>query len=134
MRTTWTGVPKELRDAATPLLHKYAHVLPGWVRLLEVTFDHEMTDDFAQVESEPSYQRVKLVFGGAWLDCDQEKRDWMVRHELAHTVLSPLEPVFESFLLALPKRLRPVFEKQYEEALEASVSGLAYALVKEVAE
>ena len=134
MRTTWNGVPKEVKDAAAPWLQKYAHVFPAWVRLVEITFDDEMAEAFAEVQSEPSYHRVKLFFGGGGLNCDEEKRDWLVRHELSHTQYAPLERVFESMMLALPKRMRPVFEKLYEEALEESVSGLAYALVKEGAE
>lgn len=131
MRTTWTGVPKEVKEAASPLLEKYRHVMPGWVRLLEVSFDDEMADEFAQVESDPRYHRVKLYFGGGWLNCDQEKRDWLVRHELSHTQFAPIERVFESMMLVVPKRVQKAFEKLYEEALEESVSGLAYALVKE---
>ena len=90
-----------------------------------------MADANANVCSEQAYQRVTLTFGAGWLNCDAGDREWTVAHELAHTPLAPIERVFESFLLALPKRVREVFAKEFEEALEESVSGLAYALVKE---
>ena len=131
MRTTWTGVPKEVRDAGAPLLAKYGHVLPGWVRLLEVTFDDAMTESFAEFESEPNYHRAKLILGGGWLNCDQEKRDWLMRHELSHAQFAPIDAAFEYVLLALSKRMRVVVEKMYNDAVEEAVSGLAYALVKD---
>lgn len=132
MRTTWVGVPRELRDAATPLLKKYDNLMPTWVRDLEVVFDEEMDDAHATVLSDQVYGRVKLSFGSGWLTCDERKREWVVAHELSHTQLAPLERAWEEMMEGLPKRMRLVAERRFENALEESVSGLAYALVKEI--
>ena len=131
MRTTWTGVPKELRDAATPLLHAHKRLLPSWVRLLDVRFDDSMSDAFAAMESEQTYHRATLTFGGGWLTSDEQQREWVVIHEIAHTQLAPLERAWEAMTSALPKKMRTVADRMFDDALEEAVSGLAYALVKE---
>lgn len=134
MRTTWVGVPQDLRDAATPLLATHKRLLPSWVKLFELRYDDAMADANACVVSDQNYSRVTLTFGSGWLNCDKEEREWVLVHEVVHAQLAPLERALESVMVALPKRLRQVCEKLYEDALEESVSGLAYALVKESTE
>lgn len=131
MRTTWTGVPKELRDAATPLLAAHARLVPGWVKLLGVRYDDDMADAVACIQSEQIYGRCTLTFGPAWLNCDEAEREWTVVHELLHSQLSPLERALEEWLVQLPAKMRKVAEARFDGALEEAVSGLAYALVKE---
>lgn len=130
MRTTWTGVPKELRDAATTVLDRYRWLIPSWVRLLSVNSQAEL-DARAQVESVMAYHRVNLTLGGQLLDCDEHEREWTMVHEITHTQLAPMERMWESVLEMIPKKMRPVADQMFDAALEESVSGLAYALVKE---
>lgn len=131
MRTTWTGVPDDLRQTATPLVDAHKRLLPGWVQRFHIRYSEDMTDAYAEISSEQDYGRVTLTFGSGWLNSDAPDRDWTIRHELSHPLLAPLERVFESVLLALPKNARAAWEKDYGHALEESVSNIAYALVKE---
>lgn len=131
MRTTWTGVPKELREAATPLLTAHARLVPGWCKLLTIRYDDDMADANANVSSEQIYGRVTLTFGPGWLNLDEAEREWTFVHELYHTQLSPLERAMEEWLTQLPAKMRKVAEARFDGALEEAVSGLAYALVKE---
>lgn len=131
MRTTWGGVPKELKEAATPLLAEHKRLLPSWVRVLDIKFDDDMTDCYACVQSELTGGSVTLTFGGGWLKSDEQHREWVVIHELAHTQLAPIERAWEQAMEALPKKMRALVDKLFEDALEESVSGLAHALAKE---
>ena len=131
MRTTWVGVPQDLRDAATPLLHEHKRLVPGWVKFLSMKYDDNLADEYANACSEQNYGRASLTFGPGWLNLDSTEREWVVVHELGHIALAPLERAIEQVLEGLPKRLKQLCEKLYEDALEESVSGLAYALVKE---
>lgn len=125
-------MPKEVRDQAAPLLATYGWLLPSWAKLLAIGYSSEMMESYAEVSSEPSQHRVTLTFGGGWLDCDGTEREWVVVHELVHTRLASLERAWDQMATALPKKMQPVAEKIFEDALEEAVSGLAYALVKEV--
>lgn len=130
MRTTWTGVPKELRETATPLLLAHARLVPGWCKLLTIRYDDDLAD-VASVSSEQIYGRCTLIFGASWLNLDEAEREWTVVHELLHSQLSPMERAMEEWLSALPLKMRKVAETRFDGALEEAVSGLAYALVRE---
>lgn len=125
MRATWAGVPQEIKDTAGPLLDKYAYLLPPWVRLLSVTYRADL-EAFAEIESVTQYQRVNLTFGGQFLEA--EDREWVVVHELVHTLLAPLERMWDEVEPLLTKRNRGTADRMFENALEESVSGLAHAI------
>lgn len=131
MRTTWTGVPDELRSTASQLLDRHERLVPGWVKLLAVRYNSELVDCYADVSVEQSQNRAVLTFAGGFLDCDEQEREWVVVHEIMHMRLSPLEKAWDAMMDALPKKMRAVADKLFEEAIEEAVSGLAYALVKE---
>ena len=132
MRTTWTGMPKDLKDAATPLLSKHGSILPGWVKLLTIRYDDDMVGANATIASEQIYGRCTLTFGAGWLNLDAAEREWTVVHELLHPQLAPLERALEEWLGALPLKMRAVADTRFEGAIEEAVSGLAYVLVREV--
>lgn len=131
MRTTWTGVPEDLRAAVMPLLQEHRRLLPGWVKLLGVKYDEDMTDAYASAASEQNYGRATLTFGSGWLNLDAAEREWVVVHELGHVIVAPLERAIEEIIAGLPKKLGAMCQARYESALEESVSCLAYALVPE---
>lgn len=131
MRTTWSGVPDELRQAASPLIERYALVLPDWVRLLRVRYNDEDAENYAVVTSEPTYRRITLTLGIAWLSGDPEEREWLIAHELAHPHYARLEQAWEELMEDLPKRARASAARRFDAALEEAVSGLAHVFVGE---
>lgn len=124
-------MPKDLRDAATPLLDAHRRMLPGWVKRFTLKYDEDLADAYATATSEQNYGRATLTFGSGWLNLDAAEREWVVVHELAHVLVSPLERAIEEVMVGLPKRLRQVCEARYDGALEEAVSCIAYALVPE---
>jgi hypothetical protein len=126
-------VPKELKDAAAPVLERYRWLVPKWVRLMSVTSKAEL-DARAEVESVMAYHRANLTLGGQLLDCDEHEREWVLVHEITHTQLAPIERMWDAVIEMIPKKMRPAAERMFDDALEESVSGLAYALVKEIPE
>lgn len=133
MRTTWPGVPQELRDAATPLLEKHRKLLPDWVRVLTIRYDSEMTDAYAAVVSEPEQKRVTLTLSGSWASQDAWEREVTVIHELMHTRLAPIERAFEQIVGLGPKRTHKHAEQLIDAALEEVVSDLTHTIVGEAA-
>ena len=122
-------MPKDLKDAAVPLLHKHGRMIPGWVKLFGVRYDDMMADAHACILSEQNYYRATLTFGPGWMNCDSEEREWVVVHELCHTMLSPVERAWEEWFATLPKKMKAVADRRFEDALEEAVSGLAHMIV-----
>jgi hypothetical protein len=92
-RIYWTNdVPAEVRAALEPMLDRWTGLLPTWLHDLVV--DYSATEQAGMLMGvEFHYRRANLIVTGQWLTCPPEEREEMLRHELSHIILGPLQDI-----------------------------------------
>jgi hypothetical protein len=126
-------VPPEIAAAAVPVIAAHRYLIPGWVHELYVVYDGAAAAEpgghpIATMALSPEYRQATLTLCGLWLLRNQRERTDVVRHELLHLALEPMNRLAGRAIDAAPEAVRQVLIEQWRLVLEGAVSDLTEAL------
>lgn len=102
MKTTYTQVPKEVKEALAPLLTRYGALVAHKVDHFEVEFTPNSAMDgdvvYAATLVMPEYRRATLYVTPEWLRLPCDEREHVVAHEVAHTLTFALRSEYSRVL------------------------------------
>lgn len=127
-------VPPEVAAAALPLLEAHRALIPAWVTELYVVYDGAGPEGasgghpIATMAMNPEYRQATLTLCGLWLLRNTRERTEVVRHELLHLALEPMNRLYRAAVAAAPEPARDVLTEQWRVVWEGAVSDLTEML------
>lgn len=125
-------VPSEYRDGLEPLINKWIHVLPSWVRRLRVDFSGDTGSVMSTCVYE-EYRKLVLMVHPPFLNVSQEDRELTVVHEFAHAIIAPVNEYTKRLIDDLTGGEGEVLyercRKEFIDRMESSVEDMAWALI-----
>lgn len=140
------AMPAAVKRIVKPFVARFAALLPPWLIQLTVQFDSSpppLSDAIQNAGArralaftayQPEYRDAVISVGPAFLDLEPWEQARIVRHEILHVSVAPLEAEAQAVLdWAVPKggkgdgpgqRTRREFERRLHEALEGVVADL----------
>lgn len=117
------NIPKALKKLIAERIGTIAHLFPGWVNKLIVTYDG--TDkDVATIKPEYEYRFVTIILHRAFIEQD----DWResLIHEVAHSLVRPYVALVDRIVEAfVPETSKAFIYDELAKAEEAMVEDLA---------
>lgn len=137
LRTTPTAiefggdVPHEIKIVVEPIVRRYLHALPLWVRHVLVQHTHNADENgSANVIVREEYRRITIRVDLSILEWLPGHRMERIVHELAHAHTCPLYNAALSAIESLPDGEKAMAKKMLEHALERSTEDLAETFLR----
>lgn len=122
-RVTFTpSVPREVQQAMRLSLHRWLWLVPSWCHELRVVWDTGL-DCPAAMQAQDEYRYAEIIMGPTWLDEDDDERESVVRHELAHLLIAPMVAWVDYAIADMDEHA----QETWRRALEGTVSDLTQA-------
>jgi len=116
----YPDVPAEIKAVAEPLIHRYLHLLPPWVKWLRVYYQDSGS---AFINVQYRYRELKLTVAAGLLLGDEEFRRNTFLHEFAHAYTAPIsDTATTSMRIALGEDHNAL--KIAEEAMDAVMESM----------
>jgi len=122
----WDEVPDEVRGAIEPSIKEFLWLLPPWIQSLTLRYKLELSSIAESMVKKP-YRFAVISVGPSFLLYKSDERREAIIHELIHIIFAGLQHTVEHIIDGDGFKY-----KIYEDALECSVSDLAFLINREL--
>jgi hypothetical protein len=122
------STPGEIESAVRSAMERLAHLVPGWCHEIYVAYAGDMGSTVAQMTVRFEYRRADLDVGGHFVLRNASERLEVLRHELLHLPIGPMQKAYHDLVEQLPRGARDAAREAWRMAMEGAVSDLEEAL------